>query len=77
MPADHLNIILKSVYGQFLAIDPITGVYYTKEDRNSSWKEQKSKSKAYEYYSFLCRRAHAQRKEKTKFIKKPNLINLI
>lgn len=70
---NHLRIILKSIYGQILAINPMTEIFYVQDGYNSSWQEQKNKSKAYEYYSFICRRAHAQRNEKNKFIKKPNL----
>ena len=70
---DHFRIILKSVYGQILAVDGYTGIFYTKEKPEAPWKAQgTNKKKAYEWYSFLCRKASAERKEKTKFIKKSN-----
>ena len=70
---DHLRIIRKSVFGQILAIDGITEIYYTQEKYGAPWIAQgKDKKKAYEWYSFLCRRANAERKEKTKFINKPD-----
>ena len=70
---DHFRIIRKSVFGQVLAIDGWTNIYYTQEKYGAPWKAQGTdKKKAYEWYAFLCRKATAERKEKTKFIKKPD-----
>jgi len=69
----YFHVILTSPFGPIIAVDGGTGNYYVTEGTNKEWKGfGREKRKAYEWYGYLCRKAVAERNEKTKFIKKKN-----
>jgi len=67
----YFKVILKSPFGPVIAIDGGSEIYYVKEGTDKEWKGfGRDKRKAYEWYEYACRKAVAERNEKTKFIKK-------